>query len=220
MTSCWDYAVVICPGCGPHSYVRYCSKQHLYDDLQYHWLYHCGQHEITDPIDRSTIRPHQDLIRPYVVNNGHNLIERHRQAVYRSMEEGDFFIFDDAGVLGADFVEPTKEQWNTTRGTGPYVFQLIFPDDLTIQSRRLQFDYDIYMCLKFGAPFALDSCMTAVRLIRGSLILTANWTDKILDLLCLQLAGEWGGFRIPMCFYNVEEANDLWQTQGLLSQSP
>jgi hypothetical protein len=136
------------------------------------------------------------------------------------MEEADYFIFDDVGLLGADFVEPTEEEWNTTRGTGPCVCQLFFPDDLTIQSRKIQFNKHIYMCLKFGAPFAIDSCMTALRIIRESLILTANWTDKTLELLCLQLAGEWGGFRVPERFYNVEETNALWQKHGMLTQPP
>ncbi|KAJ9498982.1 hypothetical protein H2202_005659 [Exophiala xenobiotica] len=82
------------------------------------------------------------------------------------------------------------------------------------------FNKHIYMCLKFGAPFAIDSCMTALRIIRESLILTANWTDKTLEVLCLQLAGEWGGFRVPERFYNVEETNALWQKHGMLTQPP
>ncbi|KAJ9630222.1 hypothetical protein H2204_008583 [Knufia peltigerae] len=220
MTSCWDCSVVICPGCGPDSYVRYCSSQHLYDDIQYHWVYHCGKHGITDTIDRTTIRLYQNPPRPYIVNEGFNSIERHRQAVYRSLEPGDFFLFDDAGLLKPDFIEPTREEWNIKRGTGPCVLQLFFPDDMTDQSMRHVFNTDIFECLGFGGPRAAKSCLRALHLIRESLILSGNWTEQALDLLCLQVAGEWGGFKVPESFYNVGEANLAWQTQGTLPPTP
>lgn len=220
MTSCWDYSVVICPGCGPNSYVRYCSRQHLYDDIQYHWAYHCGRHCITGTIERTTIRPHQNPHRPYVISRGFNSVERHRQAVYRSLEPGDFFLFDDAGLLKPDFIEPTLEQWNLKRGTGPCVFQLFFPNDMTDQSRRKVFNSNIFECLGVGTPRARKSCISALHLIRESLILTGNWTEQMLDLLCLQLGGEWGGFKVPESFYNVKEANLAWHRQNMLPPTP
>ncbi|KIW15738.1 hypothetical protein PV08_05788 [Exophiala spinifera] len=220
MTSCWDYSVVICPGCGPNSYVRYCSRQHLYDDIQYHWVYHCGRHRITDNIERTTIRPHQNPHRPYALGKGFNSVERHRQAVYRSLEPGDFFLFDDVGLLKPDFIEPTPEQWYLMRGTGPCVFQLFFPDDMTNESRRNVFNTTILECLGVGFPRAEKSCLTALHLVRESFILTGNWTEQMLNLLCLQLAGEWGGFKVPESFYNVKAANLAWRRHRILPPTP
>lgn len=37
ITNCWDGSTVCCPACGPYSSVRYCSPQHLYEDLHTHW---------------------------------------------------------------------------------------------------------------------------------------------------------------------------------------
>lgn len=93
----WDGTTVICPKCGPYSEVRYCSKDHLLEDVKWHWLY-CGQMAFENPCRDSSI--------PQQVRNGPPLIpcihqydtpERHRQAVYFNVcaGEGDYFIFSD-----------------------------------------------------------------------------------------------------------------------------
>lgn len=93
----WDGTTVICPKCGPYSEVRYCSKDHLLEDVKWHWLY-CGQVAFENPCRDSSI--------PQQVRNGPPLIpcihqydtpERHRQAVYFNVcaGEGDYFIFSD-----------------------------------------------------------------------------------------------------------------------------
>lgn len=209
MTSCWDSQVVICPACGTDSYVRYCSKEHLYEDIQRHWLEDCRKHAITGPIDRNTIRRGQHLKRPYIFGHGHNLVERHRQAVYRALEDADFFVFDNAGVFEGGS-EPTQEGWSIRHGTGKCILSLVFPDDGSLHSRRLQFDHRVELCLMFGAPLCYASCMAALSLVREALVLSATWTEEVLDCLCLQLAGEWGGFRVPEAFYNVNDVNVLW----------
>ncbi|KAI1623372.1 hypothetical protein EDD37DRAFT_418555 [Exophiala viscosa] len=214
MTSCWDNQVVICPACGTNSYVRYCSKEHLYEDIQRHWLEDCGEHVIKGPVDRNTVRPGQHLKRPYILGFGHNLVERHRQAVYRALEDADFFLFDDAGLFEGGS-EPSQEEWSIKRGTGKCVLSVVFPDDGSMASRRLQFDHHVELCLMFGTPLCYASCVAALSLLRESLVLGTNWTEEVLDCLCLQLAGEWGGFRVPEAFYNVNDVNVLWHAHRI-----
>ncbi|KIV80393.1 hypothetical protein PV11_07894 [Exophiala sideris] len=214
MTNCWDTEVVICPACRTNSYVRYCSKGHLYEDIQRHWLEDCRKHVIEGPIDRKTIRRGQHIKRPYIPGCGHNLVERHRQAVYRALEDADFFLFDDAGLFEGGS-KPSQEEWSIKRGTGKCVLSIVFPDDGSMASRRLQFDHHVELCLMFGTPLCYASCVAAMSLLRESLVLGANWTEKVLDCLCLQLAGEWGGFRVPEAFYNVNDVNVLWHAHRI-----
>ncbi|EXJ95418.1 hypothetical protein A1O1_00539 [Capronia coronata CBS 617.96] len=216
MTSCWDSLVVICPACGPESYVRYCRKEHLFEDIQRHWVMECEKARILGPIDRDTIRKSQTPTRAYVVGHRHNLVERHRQAVYRAMSESDYFIFNDVEMVDRDIARPSNEEWNAVRGTGQVVLQLVFPDDMTPQSSRRLFEHHIVQCLMYGNPLARESCLTAFHLIREALIISGNWTEQIVTYLCMQLAGEWGGFAVPEHFRNVLEVNKMWRERGLL----
>ncbi|KAL2852403.1 hypothetical protein BJY01DRAFT_232614 [Aspergillus pseudoustus] len=102
----WDGATVICPRCGPYSETRYCSREHLLEDVKGHWA-NCGQDTFQHPCRESTI--------PKDVRDGPPLIrclhqydtpERHRQAVYFNMHSsaGDYFIFSDwIDILEAGF---------------------------------------------------------------------------------------------------------------------
>ncbi|EXJ65704.1 uncharacterized protein A1O5_11231 [Cladophialophora psammophila CBS 110553] len=216
MTSCWDSAVVICPACGTDSFTRYCRKQHLYGDLQRHWVMECGRNTIAGPIDRDTIRARQLPQRPYVRGQYHNIVERHRQAVYRAMEDADYFIFKDIEMLDESIVQPTQQQWNSVRGTGEVALQIIFPDDMTPQSDKQLFNYHIQRILSVGKPLAGDSCMRALEMIRSALVMSGSWTEEALTYLCIQLTGEWGDFKVPERFYNVEEVNTMWQMHYLL----
>ncbi|OAP59686.1 hypothetical protein AYL99_06984 [Fonsecaea erecta] len=216
MTSCWDCAVVICPACGTDSFTRYCRKQHLYDDLQRHWVAECRRNKINGPIDRDTIRAKQLPKRPYVVGQYHNIVERHRQAVYRAMEDADYFIFNDVEMLDDSVVQPTQEQWNSVRGTGEPVLQIVFPDDMTPYSDRQVFNYHIQLILTVGKPLAEDSCLKALEMIRSALVMSGSWTEEILTYLCMQLTGEWGNFKVPGRFYDVAEVNAMWQRHHIL----
>ncbi|KAK1139668.1 hypothetical protein N8T08_000537 [Aspergillus melleus] len=99
----WDGATVICPRCGPYSEIRYCCKEHLFEDVKYHWLY-CGQMTFEHPCRESSI-PRQVREGPIMVPCLHlyDAPERHRQAVRFSADSraGDYFIFSD----WVDFVE-------------------------------------------------------------------------------------------------------------------
>ncbi|OJJ71000.1 hypothetical protein ASPBRDRAFT_207648 [Aspergillus brasiliensis CBS 101740] len=93
----WDGATVICPRCGPYSEVRYCSREHLLEDIKPHWLY-CGQLVFQHPC-RETSIPRRVRVGPPLIPCVHHydMPERHRQAVHFNMNyrEGDYFIFTD-----------------------------------------------------------------------------------------------------------------------------
>ncbi|EXJ64752.1 hypothetical protein A1O7_01090 [Cladophialophora yegresii CBS 114405] len=216
MTSCWDRNVVICPACGTSSFTRYCKKQHLYDDMQRHWVLECRQRKITGPIDQDTIRPYQIPKRPYVMGQMPNLIERHRQAVYRAMDEADYFIFADLDEIDPSIAEPTPAQWNAVRGTGKLAVQVKFELNESLGCEARLFQYHIQRILAVGRPAALDSCNRAMIMIRNALIRSGNWTEDVLTYLCMQLPGEWGGYKVPDSFYNVAEVNAMWNLQRTL----
>lgn len=136
------------------------------------------------------------------------------------MSTSDYFIFNDLANIDDDILEPSKEQWNDLRGTGEVELQVVFPDEITLHSSRRLFDHHIMQCLMFGSPMAYVSCIYAFHMIREALIISGNWTDDILTMLCMQLAGEWGDFKVPAAFYNVVEVNRMWQEQGLLPALP
>lgn len=108
----WDGRTVICPKCGPFSEVRYCCKEHLLQDIKWHWIY-CGQMTFTQPCRENSV--------PRDVRDGPPLVpclhpydtpERHRQAVYFNVNirEGDYFLFSDyADWAQAGFPENNLE---------------------------------------------------------------------------------------------------------------
>jgi hypothetical protein len=134
------------------------------------------------------------------------------------MEDADYFIFNDIDMVDNSISDVTREDWNAVRGTGAVVMQIVFPHDMTAQSRRYLFTYHILQCLMFGDPFGHGSCVAAFHLIREALILSGNWTEEILTYLCLQVAGEWGDFKESFC--NVVEDNRMWQAEGVLPDMP
>jgi hypothetical protein len=237
MTSCWgkhihssdthfgitansivsDSSVVICPRCGPRTYVRYCSKDHLYTDLVRHWTYECGMPfvKVDQPIDEITIRPNQTPRSSYIFGHMSNLPERHRQAVWRAMEAGDYFIFDDARRLQNRAVLDMSN-WNQVRCHGKLLRVVHFADDGTPQSKKRVFNHHINQCLMFGMPLAENSCKIVIHMIREALIVERAWDEDILTDLCMQVAPEWGMFRVPPSFYNVDFVNYAWQRNGLL----
>ncbi|KAL4788150.1 hypothetical protein BJX76DRAFT_353450 [Aspergillus varians] len=102
----WDGASVICPRCGPYSETRYCTREHLLEDVKLHWAI-CGELVFCHPCRDSTI--------PKSVREGPPLVpclhpydtpQRHRQAVHLNMNTraGDYFIFSDwVDIVDAGF---------------------------------------------------------------------------------------------------------------------
>ncbi|KAI9040977.1 uncharacterized protein KD926_007518 [Aspergillus affinis] len=108
----WDGATVICPGCGPYSEVHYCCKEHMFEDVKYHWMY-CGQMTFVHPCRESSI-PRQVREGPIMIPCIHpyDAPERHRQAVRFSADTraGDYFIFSDwVDYVEAGFPENTLD---------------------------------------------------------------------------------------------------------------
>jgi len=207
-----DSVVVICPACGTDSFIRYCRKQHLYDDIARHWVLECGSHRVTQPIDRDTIRPSQIPPNRYIAGQMHNIVERHRQAVYRAMEEdADYFVFADVEQLPAEIAEPTEIEWNSVRGKGVLVARVSFPGSLADPSEKQVFNQLMHRVLASGRIASLDNCTAATRMIRGALIRSGGWTEDVLTYLCMQVVGEWGGFVVPDTLYNVAQVNAMWQ---------
>lgn len=104
------FGSVICPRCGPYSEIRYCTEQHLREDVKAHWMV-CGQFTFEHFCVSSSIPP-EVLKGPPLIPCRHNWDspERHRQALWFStaQREGDYFIFADwseqthAGALPGD----------------------------------------------------------------------------------------------------------------------
>lgn len=203
---------MICPACGPNSFTRYCCKEHLYEDVQRHWLYDCGKLLVNGPVDKITIRPSQLPRTSYITGHFSNHIERHRQAIYRGMEPADYFIFDDDHHLSND--TPTKEEWNLVRGTGKVLKTVSFINDGTLLSPHAFFNHHMLQCLKFGGPLALNSCNIAFHMIRDFLIVEGSWSEDILTTLCMQIAFEWG-YKVPEHFYNVDAVNAAYRDYGV-----
>lgn len=128
------------------------------------------------------------------------------------MEPVDYFIFDDDHHLPND--TPTKEEWNSVRGTGRVLKTISFPNDGTLLCPHAFFNHHVIQCLKFGGPLARNSCNMAFHMIRDFLIVEGSWAESILNTLCMQLAFEWG-YKVPEHFYNVDSVNVAYRDYGV-----
>ncbi|KAJ5781367.1 uncharacterized protein N7518_009850 [Penicillium psychrosexuale] len=90
-----DGVSVVCPKCGPFSLVRYCGKDHLWEDAKRHWVV-CTQLPVLEQCLASSIS-HDLLVGPPMLPNLHqwDKPERHRQALWFSSarDRGDYFVF-------------------------------------------------------------------------------------------------------------------------------
>lgn len=212
-----DLRTVICPACTAYSFTRYCNKEHLYEDMQRHWAMECGTNFIPMLVERNTIRPSQFPKRPYTKALMPNMLERHRQAVYRAFEDEDYFIFADLEQIDRSIVEPTRVQWNSVRGMGKVALRLRFADDSSNQSEKQHFNYHIQRALSLGkAGGAEDSCLRALTMIRNLLVKSGAWREEIITYLCMQVAGEWGNFKVPEYLCDVTLVIANWNVNGLL----
>ena len=93
-----DEMSVVCPKCGPYSRIRYCGKQHLWDDAIVHWE-HCGGYSLPYQCLAEPL-PEEILAGPPMVPSFHgwDSPERHRQALWFSSaaNQGDYFVFADS----------------------------------------------------------------------------------------------------------------------------
>ena len=93
-----DEISVVCPKCGPYSSVRYCGKEHLWDDAIVHWE-HCGGYSLPYQCLAGPL-PEEILVGPPMVPSFHgwDSPERHRQALWFSSatNQGDYFVFADS----------------------------------------------------------------------------------------------------------------------------
>ena len=98
----WVGSSVTCPRCGPFSETRYCTKEHLYDDVKAHWLI-CGQVAFEHPCLETSV-PMEFREGPPLIPSRHKWDnpERHRQAVYHATSKNsDYVIFADWEQLAA-----------------------------------------------------------------------------------------------------------------------
>ncbi|KAJ5169455.1 uncharacterized protein N7500_002238 [Penicillium coprophilum] len=91
-----DGVSVVCPKCGPFSEVRYCGKDHLWEDVKMHWLV-CGTRPVYPQQLLAGSIPYDVLVGPPMLPSLHqwDTPERHRQAVWFSSarDRGDYFVF-------------------------------------------------------------------------------------------------------------------------------
>ncbi|PKY02599.1 hypothetical protein P168DRAFT_346371 [Aspergillus campestris IBT 28561] len=94
----WAPTTAICPRCGPYSEIRYCSTQHLLQDIKRHWVSHCLHYTFEHPCRPDSLPPALAEAVPLIpCAHMYDMPERHRQAVYfnANSARGDYFIFSD-----------------------------------------------------------------------------------------------------------------------------
>lgn len=92
----WNRDTVLCLGCGPKSYTRYCSIAHMMDDLDHHWK-ECGTDEfiIKRVIDHNTMPRHFWRCCPAIPNlHGYYSMHRYRQRAYAMMTAGQYTLMN------------------------------------------------------------------------------------------------------------------------------
>ncbi|CAG8201673.1 unnamed protein product [Penicillium salamii] len=96
-----DGSTVVCPACGPFSLVRYCGKQHLWEDVLVHWS-RCRCYPLLHQVVIISL-PKEILMGPPMLQNIHNWDkpERHRQAVWfaSAVCHGDYFVFENEPLM-------------------------------------------------------------------------------------------------------------------------
>ncbi|RHZ59997.1 uncharacterized protein CDV56_106306 [Aspergillus thermomutatus] len=180
----WDGRTVICPKCGPFSEVRYCCKEHLFQDIKWHWMY-CGQMTFTQPCRENSV--------PRDVRDGPPLVpclhpydtpERHRQAVYFNVNarEGDYFIFSDyADWEQAGFPENNLE----IRCSHRVLHRIKFED----REKKARFRRILAACL-FMTIEVHGLVDYLFRLIRDNLRSQEKWSPEVENMVKYQIHSE------------------------------
>ena len=92
----WNRDTILCLGCGPKTYTRYCSITHMMDDLNGHWK-ECGSDEfiIKRVIDHNTMPPHFWRYCPAIPNkHGFYSMHRYRQRAFAMMTAGQYTLMN------------------------------------------------------------------------------------------------------------------------------
>ncbi|GFF27064.1 hypothetical protein IFM51744_00167 [Aspergillus udagawae] len=187
----WDGRTAICPKCGPFSEVRYCCKDHLLQDIKWHWIY-CGQMTFTQPCRENSVpRDVQDgpplvpCLHPY------DTPERHRQAVYFNINirEGDYFVFSDyADWAQAGFPENNFEMRCSHR--------VLYTIKLEDREKKDRFRRILAACL-FMTIEVHELVDYMYRLIRDDLRSQEIWSPEVENMLKYQIHSEFAVNILP-----------------------
>lgn len=200
-----DGESVAYPACGVASLVRYCCKQHLYDDVRPHFLLFCGRFPVHGPVDESAVaRVQASQPRPYLRDApgaALGTIEHHRQAVHFAMEDnnsGDYFLFADSAAL-ASIANPSEQQIQNCRGTGELVAKIKMPENEDVHDhRKHRFRLLVTRCLTFGTTTeqGRKDCIDLAAMIRQELIERDEWNDDMITHLAMGMKQEFD-FQLP-----------------------
>ncbi|MCJ1350095.1 MAG: hypothetical protein MMC33_000076 [Icmadophila ericetorum] len=103
-----ELATTFCQACGPNSYIRYCSRQHLLDDMENHWseCRHPGS-ILKCVVDETTMPPRFHKRKPGLYNvRGYISFELHRQTIHAAFNGGQYTLFTTTGL-------PVLAKWPT-----------------------------------------------------------------------------------------------------------
>ena len=105
----------ICIGCGPTTFIRYCSNEHEVLDFANHWRI-CGQHSLVlrKVIDSSTAPAHFSNMCPALKrNDGSWSYELHCQRYFACHSHGHYTIFDHQNMVNRALYWPkTDPDWS------------------------------------------------------------------------------------------------------------
>ncbi|KAJ5190707.1 uncharacterized protein N7498_009692 [Penicillium cinerascens] len=182
----WDGQTVNCPNCGPLSTIVYCGKDHMREDVLWHWP-HCGGYSLQRHTKLSSV---PDLIKlgpPMIPGiNGWDSPERHRQAVWfssRRENEGDYFIFTDKHEVNSlGHPSGSVEVRCSSR-----VYLVVHCDE----AEKDRFRRVLAVCLMSSVQNTYLVCYL-FRLIRDRLRLSGQWSEYVDDMLRYQFRFELG----------------------------
>ncbi|OJJ49464.1 hypothetical protein ASPZODRAFT_164971 [Penicilliopsis zonata CBS 506.65] len=203
----WDGVAVICPGCGPYSTVRYCGKQHLFEDVKSHWL-RCRQSTFTHPCKDSTIPKSVRNSAPMLPNIcAWDSPERHRQAVHFAMDRtGDYFIFADwEEYLAAGMPRNTVAVRCSTRVLCTVSFE---EGDMKDRVRRL-----LGACL-VACPEVFWLAQYMYQMLRDHLRSTGKWSEELSQALKYQMQYEFSVLLYPDAVGNRHACEAEWLGLG------
>lgn len=217
MTNCWlsscdrptassDGRTVICPRCGDHSYVRYCSITHLIADMRDHYTTHCGRRANLLMLDERTVTPTRQAMREFikVAEEDHDSVERHRQALYHAYPPesdtttistrppSDYYIFSDADRFDATGLAVTVTNLNQYRGTGSIAGRVRYNQN---DPRKGLFATLLERLLVLGVSAGTANtggCRMLFVWIKENLAGQGEWTEIMITRMCLAMQLEFG----------------------------
>ena len=96
MISDYDHSTIVCLGCGPKSWVRYCCLQHQIDDIEGHWK-ECGSWRfgLAGVIDYTSAPSKFARLCPAIKQeHGFRTIALYRQMLFCALNYGHYTLFD------------------------------------------------------------------------------------------------------------------------------